>query len=121
MKRTPLKRTPLAPGVKQMRRSAVKRVGKRRERDREERIAFGTRTGHEWCELCFRETGVKNELWIEAHHRCPKGRAGEHKLVNSPLNRMWVCRVHHEAIHMGLFPDHLRSRDFLDSLTETQE
>ena len=140
MKRTPLKRTgfkskKIAPGVKRMRSTRIKQVGKRKKREAKAEAHF--RKAVKWrdkgCVICISDpdwTGhpyqehYTLECWertlkhIHAHHLCGKGRAGGHPEVHNPKNGVALCHIHHREVHEGRHPNLIKSRRWLDSLTK---
>ncbi|MBM66082.1 MAG: hypothetical protein CMH55_07605 [Myxococcales bacterium] len=63
-------------------------VGRRAEREREALEAFRANPP-ETCERC----GERRR--VDAHHRLPRSRGGEH----TPENRSWLCRPCHRGVH----------------------
>lgn len=74
--------------------SRLRRVGKRAEREADERAAFRA-DPPERCEYCGRRGPV------QAHHLRPRSRGGRHE----PSNRAWLCPRDHDLIHRHLVDD----------------
>lgn len=81
-----------------MKRTSIRRIGKRKLRERKELRAFRSaaleRAGYA-CERC----GETQNL--HAHHRIPRGRGG----TNSPENGSCLCQTCHGACHDHVVPD----------------
>jgi len=125
LKRTStLKRTPLAPGVKRLRRTNLKRQGKRREREKEALAQFREGSEYAACEECgwWPASGLVElpQFGVHAHHLCSRAQGVGHPLVHSHLNRAWLCTLCHDQVHRGLLPQYIRSRRWLDTLTEKE-
>lgn len=125
MKRSPLRRSSaLSPGTKRLRRTQIKRVGKRAARERYAVRVFSARLGYERCEEC--NAGPTPDGWggylqtvrIEAHHLCSRARGAGHPLLHSSRNRAWLCAGCHRSAHEGRLPHLIKSRDFLDRLEQ---
>ena len=115
MKRSPLRRkTKLHAGKTRLRRTALRRVGKRREREAEAVRAFGERNGEVY--LCGGCWDLFYASQIDAHHLCSRARGAGHPKLHDLRNRAWLCRPCHEAAHRGDLPHLIKSRDYLDNL-----
>jgi hypothetical protein len=112
MKRSPLRRkTKLHQGKTSLRRTALRRVGKRREREAEALAEFSRKLiPLALCSECRR-----NDT-LDAHHLCSRARGAGHPKLHDKRNRAWLCRPCHEAAHRGDLPHLIKSRDYLDNL-----
>ena len=117
MKRSPLKRGKgLNPGKTRLQRTRLKTRGARSKRERIAAVNFSLRfLDAYWCEVCQNPFGSKG---IEAHHMATRARCPGHPLLHDTRNRAWLCRNCHDEAHRGLHPHLIKSRDFLDSLTQ---
>ncbi len=118
MKRgTALKRTALARGSSRLKRTQMKRVGKRREREAEALAKFNRNPL--WPgSLAIPCVGCESpDHYHHAHHLCSRARGAGHPLLHDTRNRAWLCAQCHRDAHEGKLPHLIRSRDYLDSLT----
>jgi 5-methylcytosine-specific restriction endonuclease McrA len=111
VKRSPLRRkTKLHLGKTRLRRTALRRVGKRREREAEALAKFQNYRRDGYCQECG------NVGYVEAHHACPRSIAAGHPNTHSLRNRILLCAPCHRDAHEGRRPHLIRSRDSLDAL-----
>lgn len=111
MKRSPMRRkTKLHQGKTRLRRTALRRVGKRREREAEALAEFKDYRRVGYCEEC------RNFGPVEAHHACPRSIAAGHPNTHSLRNRILLCALCHRDAHEGRRPHLIRSRKSLDAL-----
>lgn len=90
MKRTgQLKRSRISRGSSKLRRTRLKQVGKRAEREREALAAFRANPPKN-CERCNRYCDR-----LHAHHIKPRSRGGTH----TADNRAWLCFGCHLRVH----------------------
>lgn len=126
MKRTRLRRsTALSPGKVRLKRTQLRRLGKRQQRQkgaleefRRHVLKIDAITGEitAWCALCGPWSGVRAR---DAHHLCPRSRGAGHPMLHDPRNGIALCRGHHNEAHSGTRPDLIYGRDFLDRLLQT--
>ena len=130
MKRSPLRRkTKLHPGKTRLRRTQLRRAGRRYDREQEAQRLFrasvlciSPRTGkiRAWCANTSRSDHLLGEPATDAHHLCPRSRGVGHPMLHDPRNGIPLCRSCHDAVHQGRHPDLLMGRDFLDTLLPDQ-
>ncbi len=123
MKRSPLKRgtsklkrTNLNPGKVALRRTQLKRVGKRKAKSLNAEKLFREAVlerAQGTCELC-----LKPHDRLDAHHMCPKGRNGGDERIHNPELGRALCRPCHDAVHRGLYPSFLLPASHLDTLDQ---
>lgn len=125
MKKSPLKRTNgfkrPSPGKVQLRRTRLKRVGKRKEREKGALALFRS-NGPMYCEECdyLKESMhafVGNPNGLDAHHLVPRSIAAGHPNTHHIGNRAWLCRSCHSKAHEGKLPHLILPRTHLDTLS----
>ena len=84
----PMKRTRMQRGKAGLRRTRMKRVGKRALREADQLAAFRANPPVR-CERCLKRRNV------EAHHVLPRSRGGPH----TTDNRHWLCFLCHSGVH----------------------
>lgn len=92
-----IRRSKPLPRTSFLRRTRMRQVGRRSERDLDERLAFRANPP-ERCERCHQRRPV------HAHHRLPRSRGGKH----TADNRAWLCGGPggcHDLVHQHLVPD----------------
>jgi len=111
----PLKRnTPLRSGKTALARTRLNTIGKRRQREAGAAKAFSEKSLVSYqCEACGYDYPA---ALIQAHHVCSRARGVGHANLHHLGNRAWLCSPCHDAVHRGLHPHLLKSRDFLDTL-----
>lgn len=127
MKRSPLKRgkglkrAPLRGGRVALRRTRLKRQGKRREREADALTWFKRNPlfPDSLAICCAVETCPAIGHDLDAHHICSRARGAGHPLLHDTRNRAWLCRKCHDEAHRGLRPELIKSRDYLDTLGDT--
>ena len=120
----PLKRrTRLSPGKVRLKRTQMKRAGKRREREAAALAEFKQRPLSRVqpelgvCDECgptFREAAL-----LDAHHLCSRARGAGHPMLHDTRNRAWLCAQCHRDAHEGRKPHLIKRRDFLDQLLQS--
>lgn len=125
--------TEMPKGRKRLRRTQMRRVGKRRKDEQPALDEFNRRDGTERCFVCdapwtiqdYELEGLikaKQQALIDAmrkiefHHICPRSRGVGHPRLHDARNRMYLCSEHHEDAHAGRRPSLIKTRAWLDTL-----